>query len=504
MDYQAAYRQLAGLNREVSLLESCAALLRWDEQTYLPPAGTDHRADQLALLAGLHHQRATDARIGGLLDELEISELVADPESVEAVNIRAWARSYRRRQRLPQSLVEEIARTTCVAYRAWERARGHSDYGSFQPWLDKILALKCREADLIGYLDHPYDALLDEYEPGATTRKISILFEELRRELVPLVAALCYSSRRPDVAILQKEFPKESLRGFGEEVARRLGFDFQAGRIDTTTHPFFEPIGPGDCRLTARFDPRNFNDSFFGILHEVGHGLYEQGLDPAYAGTPMGESVSMGLHESQSRLWENAVGRNQFFWRFFFPCARHWFPDALHDVTEDAFFFAVNNVEATAIRVGADEATYNLHVLIRFDLERTLLSGDLSASELPGAWNEKYQHYLGVRPANACQGCLQDSHWSEGLFGYFPTYTLGNLYAAQLFSQASKELSGLESSFKVGDFHPLLDWLRERIYSQGHRYLPEQLMIKVTGRALDQRPLIEMLKSKLGRIYGLD
>jgi len=238
MDYQAAYRQLAGLTREASLLESCAALLRWDEQTYLPPAGTDHRADQLALLAGLHHKRATDPRIGGLLDELESSELVADPESVAAVNIRAWARSYRRRQRLPQSLVEDIARTACVAYRVWERARGHSDYRSFQPWLEKVLALKRREADLIGYTDHPYDALLDEYEPGATTRQISVLFEELRRELVPLVAALCYSPRRPDVTILGREFPKESLRGFGEEVARRLGFDFQAGRLDTTTHPF--------------------------------------------------------------------------------------------------------------------------------------------------------------------------------------------------------------------------------------------------------------------------
>lgn len=498
-----AYEELARRSRERSLLTSCSAVLGWDEQTYMPRGGSEHRGAQMALLAGLQHERATDPKIGDLLGEVEGTDLLNDPESVEAVNVREWRRSYDRLTRLPRSLVEELARTTTLAQQEWVEARRDSDFGHFRPRLEMIVGLKRREAECLGFELEIYDALLDDYEPGAKARDLAALFQSLRYELVPLIGAIATAPKRPDRSILRRPYPIDRQRIFGEAIASAVGFDFRSGRLDTTAHPFCSGIGPGDCRLTTRFDANDFGDGFFSILHEVGHGLYEQGLEPAHHGTPMGDAVSLGIHESQSRLWENAVGRSAPFWRYGFPLARQVFHDALRDVHPDDFHRAVNQVEPSLIRVQADEVTYNLHIMIRFELERALLSGSLTVGDLPGAWSEAYRRDLGIAPTHDADGCLQDIHWSAGLVGYFPTYTLGNVYAAQFFETARRDLGDLDALLARGEFAPLLDWLRSKIHSQGQRFRASNLVERVTGSKPDHRPLIASLRSRYGPIYGM-
>lgn len=521
-----AYSELVGLAGKTSVLASCSALLSWDEQTYMPPDGAVHRSGQLALLAGLHHQMGTDLRIGELLARVEGSDLAADPASAEAVNVRELRRTFNRLTRLPRTLVEELARATSLAQQAWASARGAADFPSFRPHLETILRLKREESaclmgagnDLVPFRS-PYDPLLDEYEPDARAEPLTALFERLRMELVPLAAEIADAARRASSeaahsnhnnnnkdatdAILTREYPLDRQKIFGEMVAAAVGFNFRQGRLDVTPHPFCTGIGPGDVRITTRYDPHQFADAFFGVLHEVGHGLYEQGLDPDRFGTPMGEAVSLGVHESQSRLWENLVGRSKAFWTYWLPLARQVFPQALHDVTPDRFHAAVNRVAPSLIRVQADEVTYNLHILIRFELEQALLSGDLQVADLPGAWNAKYRDSLGVVPADDAEGCLQDIHWSAGLFGYFPTYTLGNLYAAQLFARADADLGGLDGAFARGDFAGLLAWLRDKVHRHGKRFSPAALIEQATGTPLDHRPFIDALRHKYGELYGL-
>jgi len=503
MRAELAYAELIRRTKEHSLLASCAELLAWDQDTYMPSSGAEHRATQLALLAGLQHERATDVRLGDLLAAVEGSSLVADPESDEAVNVREIRRSYERQTRLPRELVEELARVTSLAEREWAGARRAADFHRFRPWLEKIIHLKRREAESLDLTPDLYDALLDGYEPGARGDDVAVLFDALRRELLPLVNAIAYDRPHPEKGFLNRAYPVAQQHAFGEAVAAALGFDFRRGRLDTTTHPFFSTIGPGDCRITTRFAEHNFSDGFFGLLHEVGHGLYEQGLTAEHHGTPRGEVLSLGLHESQARLWENAVGRSRAFWQHFFAPAQAAFPAALGDVGLDDFYLAINAVEPTLIRVEADEVTYNLHVLIRFELERALLTGDLKAADLPGAWNEAHRHYLGVVPRNDAEGCLQDGHWAAGMFGYFPTYTLGNVFAAQLLARAREELGDLDEAFARGEFGDLLSWLRGRVYRQGGRYSAARLIERVTGSPPHHGPLVEGLRRKCGELYGI-
>ncbi len=370
MNAQAAYDELIRRAREAALLDSCAVLLGWDEETYMPRGGAEHRGNQMALLAGIQHARTTDPRIGELLAVLEGSDLVDDPLSPTAVNVREIRWNYNRSTRLPRALVEELARTTSLAQQEWVVARRHADFAHLRPWLEKIVRLKRCEAESLGFATVAYDALLENYEPGARSADLVALFDALRQELLPLANALTHAGRKPDGSFLERQYPLDRQRVLGEAAAAAVGFDFQRGRLDPTTHPFFSNIGPGDCRITTRYHANRFSDAFFGVLHEVGHGLYEQGLDPRHHGTPMGEAPSLAAHESQARLWENTVGRSRPFWQHFFPRARQVFPEALHDVSLDEFHFAVNAVEPTPVRVGADEVTYNLHILVRFDLER--------------------------------------------------------------------------------------------------------------------------------------
>jgi carboxypeptidase Taq len=487
--------------RETALLASCGSLLHWDQQTYMPPKGAAHRAEQAAAIAGLVHRQFTAPGVGDLLAAAEAGQ--HDAGSPEAVNLRGLRRDYDRARRLPETLVSELARVTALAQEVWVDARKARDFSRFQPWLEKIVGLKRQEAEALGYPQVPYDALLEDYEPGETTSRVRVLLEELRDELVPLVRAIVHSGRAPDRSIFQRPYPIEEQRALGLEVAAAIGFDFRAGRLDVSTHPFCSGIGPGDTRMTTRFSPTDLGDAFFSVLHEGGHGLYDQGLLAEHYGTPMGSAVSLGIHESQSRLWENLVGRSPAFWEYFYPRAVERFPEALRGVSLEAFVFAINDVRPSCIRVDADEATYNLHILLRFELEQALLHGDVSAGDVPGTWNDRMERYLGIRPPDDAQGCLQDIHWSGGGIGYFPTYTLGNLYAAQFFEQARMELGDVEAQIRQGDFAPLRGWLTEKVYRQGRRHDAADLVLKVTGRPLGHRPLLDHLRSKYAALYGI-
>ncbi len=498
-----AYAELIRRIKSIALLNSCGSVLHWDHQTYMPPKGAAHRAEQVALLAGLSHAQFTAPEIGDLLSRAEEGATQQEPGSVSAVNVREIRRSYDRATRIPPPLVEELARTAALAHDVWTEARRASDFERFRPWLAKLVTLKQAEAAAVGGAGVRYDALLDEYEPGETVERLIPIFRELRASLVELVGRIAGSSKRPDASILHRMYPIAAQEAFGKRVAAAIGFDFQAGRLDVTTHPFCSGIGPGDTRLTTRYNLHDFGDAFFSILHEAGHGLYDQGLDSAHYGTPMGEAVSLGIHESQSRLWENLVGRSGAFWRHWLPHARRAFPDALAGVALDAFVFAVNDVRPSLIRVDADEATYNLHILLRFDLERALIDGELPVADLPAAWADGMERLLGIRPPDDAQGCLQDVHWSGGSFGYFPTYTLGNLYAAQFFAAARAEIGDLEELFRRGEFLPFTEWLNRKIHREGQRYRAADLVAAVTGEPLDPRYLLRHLTEKLGTLYGL-
>lgn len=489
--------------REIALLESTNALLGWDERTLLPVRAGAYRAEQMTCLSGLIHQRSTDPQVGEWLDQLADSPAAADPHSDVGATIRQLRREYKKKIKLPQSLVEELTRTAVLGQQAWVEAREQDDFAGFQPLLVRIVDLKRQQAAAIGYSDCPYDALLDDYEPDAQTSNVRDVLDGLRRELVPLVAAIQDSGREPDRSILTRNYPVDRQRSFGTQAASAIGFDFERGRLDVTHHPFCSSMGPHDCRITTRYDERFFPGAFFGTLHEAGHGMYDQGLRTEQYGLPPGTYLSLGIHESQSRMWENLVGRSLPFWQYLFGAAVSSFPEALQDVQLDDFYFAINDVRPSLIRVEADEATYNLHIIIRFELEQALLDDQLQVGDLPGAWNEKYEQYLGIRPPTDADGVLQDIHWSAGLIGYFPTYSLGNLYAAQLFAAADTELGGLHDQFARGEFAPLLEWLRTNIHQAGQCYPAAELVQCVTGKSLSHEALIAQLNSKLAPLYGI-
>ena len=502
-DIKSTYQRLIAEIKQISLLGSCAGVLGWDKQTYMPKGGAGHRAEQLALLCGMIHERATAPQIGDWLSEIENSNLVSDPHSEPAVNVRELRRDYDRAIKLPQSLVEELARVATIAQQAWREAREKSDYALFQPHFTKILDLKHQEVNALNTGETPYDTLLDDYEPGETSENLTRVFSGLRDELVELVGAIAESGKKPDENILTRTYPIDQQEAFGKAAAAQIGFNFDNGRLDITTHPFCSGIGPGDTRLTTRYNTHHFSESFFSIMHEAGHGIYDQGLNDEHYGTPMGDSISLGIHESQSRMWENFVGRSEAFWAHFYPKVQAAFPDALSDVFQRDFYAAINAVAPSYIRVEADEATYNLHIMLRFELEQALIDGGLKAEDIPGVWNETFEKYLGITPPDDAQGCLQDIHWSGGGIGYFPTYSLGNLYAAQFFEQARQEVGDLNAQFAEGVFEPLKNWLTEKIYSQGQRYRANELIEVVTGKPLSHEPLMRHLRAKYEPLYGI-
>jgi carboxypeptidase Taq len=503
MSAQAAYDELLKRCREISTLASTASVLYWDQHTYMPPAGTPFRAEQLGLLSRTTHKMFTDPKINELISTVEQSDLVKDNESPEAANIRELRHLYDKQTKLPSELVEELTKTASMAQQEWAEARRKSDFKHFLPWLEKVLDLTKKKAEAYGYEGEPYNALLDDYETGATVDLIADVFKNLRNELVILLDKIKNAPKKPDVSIVEREYDVERQRLFGEAVAAAMGYDFKAGRLDITVHPFCTGIGPGDTRILTRYNPNRLNDALFGTMHEAGHGLYEMGLNKQeHFGAPMGESVSLGIHESQSRMWENQVGRSKAFWKYFFPQAQRLFRKSLDGVALDDFYAAINNVTPSYIRVEADEATYNMHILLRFELERALLTGDLKPADVPGEWNSRFMEYFSIEVDKDSNGCLQDVHWSAGLVGYFPTYTLGNLYAAQFFAKALQDMPDLYRQFEQGNFSGLLRWLRTNIHQYGQRYRANVLCGKVTGKPLSHKPLMDYMNAKFGEIYG--
>jgi carboxypeptidase Taq len=494
-------KELYGHSREVTLIRTCQSVLEWDERTYMPRNASEYRANQMAYLAGLAHEKFTSPRIGELLNELTSSGPELDDDTFDSANVREIKRAYDKAVKVPKSLVEELSRVTTMAQGVWQEAREKSDFPIFKPWMEKVFHLKRQQAKAVGYKTVPYDAMLDDFEPGSSVTMVSAIFAALRDELVGLITRIRESGVNPDRSIITRDYPVEKQQDFGTQVATAIGYDFSSGRLDVTAHPFCIDLGPKDIRITTRYNRSFFPQAFFGILHETGHGLYDQGLPGMHHGTPCGEPASLGIHESQSRMWENFVGRSRSFWQYFFPKAQEIFPGALANAKLDQFYSAVNDVRPSFIRIEADEATYNLHILLRFELESAIFDGDLQIDDVPATWNERFQKYFGIKPNNNSEGCLQDVHWAAGLIGYFPTYTLGNLYAAQFFSRAKSEMMGLESRFAKGDFKSLLTWLRKNIHQHGQRYLADDLVKRVTGKPLSHVPLIDYLKNKFGEIY---
>lgn len=513
-DHPAHYTRLTELCREAARLRAIGAVMAWDQETYMPPGGADARAEQLSLIARLQHEAGTSIALGEALAACEADERLAAGDTHESANIRELRRDYDKRTKVPAKLVSDLAEACSRAQHAWKSARADSDFAAFRPWLDRVLELSREKARcLADGKGELYDALIDQYEPGVKASQIEAVFTPLRKQISDLVRTIAENGTPPSTEVLERPVSPAKQESFGKFVAGACGFDFTRGRLDVTTHPFCEGIGPGDTRLTTRYREASWTDSFYGILHEMGHGLYEQGLPlggahgmghvPNQFGLPCGEAVSLGIHESQSRLWENAVGRSRAFWTWALPHAKEHFGAVMGDQTPESMARAVNTAEPSLIRVEADEGTYNLHIMIRFGLERALISGDLTTGDLPGAWNEAYKEALGLDVPSDREGCLQDVHWSFGLIGYFPTYTLGNLYAAQFWEKARQDNPDLDEQISQGNFAPLLSWFRSRIHIHGRRYSPAQLCERATGRPLSAEPLVSQLKAKLYPVYGI-
>lgn len=493
---------LKGRLATISDLNATSLNLAWDQQTYMPEGGVRGRAEQLATLSRLAHETLVSEDTGELLEPLRH----LDPETDDGAIVRVARRDYDKSTKLPSRLVEESSRARSLAEPAWAEAREGSDWKAFAPHLENLLGLQREAAEHLGYEDHPYEAMLDGFEPGAKKATLEKMFEELKAEIVPMLQQISEATETTNGDLtgpLYGEFAVELQEEFGASVATSFGYDWSRGRQDKAIHPFCVGINPGDVRITTRFDPGWLAPALFATFHETGHAMYEQGINPDYARTSLGGGASMGVHESQSRTWENLVGRSRAFWENCYPRLQKTFPDALGDNTAEDFYRAINAVQASEIRVEADELTYNLHILLRFELEAALFEDAISVPDLPEAWNAKMQEYLGLTPANDARGVLQDVHWSAGLFGYFPTYTIGNVLSVQLFDAALDEQPRIPAEIEKGEFGTLRNWLGENIHQHGRKYDPEDLIQAATGRPLDTAPYLKYLKEKFGELYDL-
>lgn len=501
-----AVHELVEACREARLLASTASLLGWDQETVMPDGGLEHRARQLAQLAKLEHEMSTAPRIGELLGKAEAEVASLPATHPDRVNVRELRRDYDRATKLPAKLVEELASVSSIAQHEWAEARKASDFKRFRPWLGKIVELNRQKADCFGWdrkNGERWDALAEGFEPGCTAADVTAVFTPLRARLQQLLDRVRGASRKPSGAFNDFELDIAGQEKCARFMSEAIGFDFKRGRLDRSTHPFCGGTHCNDVRMTSRYNPRILLDGLGSTMHETGHGMYEQGLGTEWIGTPMGEAVSLSVHESQSRLWENQVGRSLSFWRWGAAQLPQFFGDRVKQFGAEQIYEAANEVEPGFIRVDADESTYNMHVMVRFELERAMISGDLNLDDLPSEWNRMYKEYLGVTVPDDRRGCLQDVHWSGGMIGYFPTYTLGTLYAAQYFEKACEEMPGLEEGFAKGEFAPLLAWLRDKIHRHGRTWLSGELCEVVTGKPLSSDPLMRHLERKLKPLYGI-
>ncbi len=492
----SAYDQLVAATRDISLVHGASHVLNWDQETYMPPKGVEHRSRILAHLSGHAHECFVSKKYQTLLEKAEKEATGGDATSAIQVNVTQLRRELNKSIRLPKKLVEEQSRAVSLGQAAWAKARAASSFADFAPHLEKLVGISRDIASRWGGQNEDYDALLDNHERGATAQGVEELFQLLRPAISKIAQAAVARSERdaPPVKSMLGPCPVEKQQTLNREVAESIGFDFQAGRIDKTTHPFCSGFGPGDVRLTTRYDEQDFLSSLFGVMHEAGHGMYEQGLKGEEWGLPTGAAVSLGIHESQSRLWENHVGRSRTFWEHWFPRAVALFPH-LKKLKLDQFLLGVNRAEFSFIRVEADEATYDLHIMLRFGIERRLFNGTLQVSEVPEAWNDDFKTLFGRTPPDDARGCLQDIHWSMGGFGYFPTYTLGNLNAAQLHATAMKQKS-IQKAAASAQYAPLLAWLRKHVHQPGSTLAPLELMRAATGKPTDATPYLKHLKRR--------
>lgn len=501
---QALLLQLKEQLLELSYLNATINMLGWDEQVYMPSRGSAIRAQSHAYLASLHHQKLLDLNTGQALDKLRERAASNGFDDETTALVREVGREYDRAQKLPASFVKALAEATSQGYSAWAVARKQNDFTSFQPYLEKIFDLKRQQADHLGYSESPYDALLDEYEPDCTAKEIDILFQQLKTFLIPLLQEIRRSKVTIDPALLSGIFTVDHQLAFNRRLAASLGFDYDAGRLDESPHPFTAPIHSDDVRITTRYDEQNIQYSLFSTIHEVGHALYEQGLPSDRFGTPLGQTGSLGLHESQSILWEKPVGRGLPFWQYLYPELQQAFPESLQGLPLSTFYQIINKVEPSLIRTEADEVTYVLHIILRFELERAVIEGSLTVKELPAAWSQKMSEYLGIDVPSDQLGVLQDVHWSTGAIGYFPTYALGNLYALQLYKAAERSIPGLTEMLSRGEFQPLLQWLREAVHVHGRRFSTKEILLQATGKAPSSQDFIEYITEKYTTIYQLD
>ena len=494
----AAERRLYELWGEIADLTAAYDLLDWDQETQMPEGGLESRGRVGATLAGLRHRMLIAPELRDVLDACAEQ---AAPGSVLAAQVRQARIEVGQAAKIPESLAKALAEARSRGTGAWQKARAASDFSLFERELAELVHLRKEQAAALLPGGGAYDAMLDMYEHGSTEAALIPLFASLVAELKPLVQAVVDSGRKVDESPARGHFPAAAQRELGLHAARAFGFDFNRGRLDLSAHPFCMGLGADDVRMTWRLQEDDFRPALYGILHETGHGLYEQGLPAKWARTPLDDAASLGIHESQSRLWENQVGRSRGFWRWLEPKFRELFPGHPHGAR--AIWPALHTIEPSLIRVEADEGTYNLHIALRFELERRLLTGDVTVAELPGAWDDLYQDYLGIRATNAADGVLQDIHWSQGMFGYFPTYTLGTMTAAQLTRAAAAELGDLEELFAAGEMHRLLAWLRREIHTHGAFHTAAELVEKATGRPLGAVDLLADLRANAAEIYGV-
>ena len=497
-----AIEQLKNHLGEIHDLKNASHVLGWDQQTYMPSGGGEARAHAIGTLERLSHEKFASADTARLLDAAERETQSAAHDSDEACLIRITRRDYEKSRKLPDEFVAAWARDAIRSNEVWRHARGANDFAAFQPHLEKMLDYARRQADYYGYADHPYDALLDDYEPEMKTAQVRAIFAELRREQVPLAQKWAQASAgRSD--FLNREYSPQQQGEIGLQMAQAFGYDTARGRLDIAPHPFCTNFGRDDVRITTRYDKNQPAQAIFGIFHETGHALYEQNTAPALARTPLAAGASMMFHESQSRLWENIVGRSLALWQHFWPQFQAAFPHNLADVSAEEWYRAINRVESSLIRVEADEVTYNLHIMLRFDLEVAMLAGDLEVRDLPEAWRAKMQEYFAMSPPDDRDGVMQDTHWSSGSFGYFPTYALGNLMSAQIWNTARAAAPGIEDELARGEFSTLRGWLTDNLYVHGRKFLPPELALKVTGRPLEAAPYLNYLKLKYNDLCSI-
>ena len=501
MESEHKLQQLKTLLAEIADLNQITALLDWDQQTYMPPGGAENRGYQLATLQQIAHTKAASDEIGKLLDDLQLYASQLDPDSFDACLVRVARRNYENETKVPTEWVVEFAMTTTAAHEAWAKARAENDFHHFQPHLERILDLAHRFAGFFAPYEHVYDPLLDIFEPGMKTTDVKAIFNLLRPQQVKLLEQIA-SCPQVDNSFMSLTYDEQKQWSFGVEAITKMGFEWDRSRQDKTLHPFTTSFGWGDVRITTRVFPNYLASALFGTLHEAGHAMYAMGSDKSFDRTPLFGGASAGIHESQSRMWENLIGRSYPFWQHFYPRLQELFPSQLGNVALETFYKGINKVQPSFIRVEADEATYNLHIMLRMELEIALMENQLQVKDLPEAWNSRFQEYLGVTPSDYSNGVLQDVHWSGGLIGYFPSYALGNLIAAQLWERISADIPDLPDQIRQGEFVAWLAWLREKVHSHGNKFEPKQLIQHVTSSKIDPAPYMRYLEQKYRAIYN--